>query len=167
MTESYSQSLEVKIPSSKKRTLFAGIFSVMLALGFVIVAGTVNWLFALACVPFLIAAVICFAIYSFAIKEFIYSFSPERLVVACTDVSGRRKRMLSVLFFDVEHMSPLSLLVDEGDIFATDDASDKNVFELAFSANGKSERLVFKPDLYLKTLLKDKLGEKFVDYEYD
>ena len=158
MTEQYSQNIDVAVSRRAKATQYIGIAAVLLSVGFIFAAAFYNWYLMFAFAAFLAIGAIEIHVYNATPREYIYDFSPKRLVVAKKDVVNRTRRILSVLYEDVASFAPLEGLSEESDLVCCSSAGEEGVYELNFKAGDSMRRLVFKPDEYLTQLIKSALA---------
>ena len=158
MTGQYTQTVEVVVDGKAKATQWIGIAAILLALGFIILAAFVNWYLMFGFAAFLLIGIIQIHRYNLVAREFIYSFSDTRLVVAKKDVVNRTRRVLAVLFKDVISFAPLEGLSEDGDIVCCKNVSDIGVYALDFKAGEDVCRLLFAPDEYMRELIKHRLA---------
>ncbi len=153
MTEQYTQTVDAAVSGRSKATQWMGIASLLLALGFVILAAFVNWYLMFCFGAFAAIGVIETHRYNLTAKEYIYSFSPKRLVIAKRDVVNRTRRVLSVLFEDAASFKKLESICEDGDIVCCPNVGDEGVCELTFNDEKGERRLLFKPDEYMFELI--------------
>ena len=101
MTEQYSQTVEISVSSKTKAKQWIGIFLVLFAMGFLMLTIFYKWYFVFAFIVIFIIGVLYIHFYNITAREYIYEFSPKRLTVAKKDLVGRTRRMISLLFEDV------------------------------------------------------------------
>lgn len=161
MTDNYTQTFEAIIPKHIRAYQACGIFFILFSVGFIILAALLS-LYALIGFFLLFAlGVVDLCVYNSSAKEYIYSFSPKRLVIDKKDVLNKCKRYVNVLFDDVaEFICDGSVEFNENtDILACSDASERGVCALVFNIEGKSKRLLFMPDEYMSELIKERIFE--------
>ena len=160
MTEQYSQTAEVAITSKTKAKQWIGIGLVLFSLGFLMLTIFLKWYFVFAFAVILTVGIIYIHIYNNTAKEYIYDFSPKRLVIAKKDVIGRTRRILSLLYDDVVDCKLMEELATEGDIVACGATYEQGVYQIAYKEGEIMRRLLFAPDTYMMALLKETLKEK-------
>lgn len=158
MTEQYTQTVEVVVDGKAKRTQWIGIAAMLISLGFVVLAAFVSWYLMFGFGAFLLIGIVQMHRYNLVAKEYVYSCSEVRLVVAKKDVVNRTRRMLAVLFEDVTAFAPLEGLSEDGDIVCCKNVSDAGVYELSFKVGDEQCRLLFSPDEYMTELIKNRLA---------
>lgn len=151
--------MDVAVSGKAKLSQWLGIAAILLSLGFVILSAFINWYLMFGFGAFMAIGAIEIHIYNLVAKEYIYDFSPKRLVIAKKDVVNRTRRVLSLLFEDALDFSPLEGLSEDSDIICCGDIGEQGVCELTFSAGGEIKRLIFKPDEYMTELIANKLKE--------
>lgn len=160
MTEQYSQTVEVAVTSKTKAKQWIGIGLVLFSLGFLMLTIFLKWYFVFAFAVILTVGIIYIHNYNNTAKEYIYDFSPKRLVVAKKDVIGRTRRMLSLVYNDVARCGLMEGLAADGDIIACGATHEQGVYQIIYKDGEITRRLLFSPDTYMIALLKETLGEK-------
>ena len=158
MTGQYTQTVEVVVDGKAKATQWIGIAAILLSLGFIILAAFVNWYLMFGFAAFLLIGIVQIHRYNLVAREYIYSYSDTRLVIAKKDVVNRTRRVLAVLFKDVTSFAPLEGLSEDGDLVCCKNTGDMGVYELNFKAGDEVCRLLFAPDEYMTELIKHRLA---------
>ena len=158
MTGQYTQTVDVVVDGKAKRTQWIGIAAILISLGFIVLAAFLNWYLMFGFGAFLLIGVVQIHRYNLVAREYIYSYSDTRLVIAKKDVVNRTRRVLGVLFKDVISFAPLESLSEDDDIVCCKNVSDMGVYELNFKVGEEVRRLLFAPDEYLTELIKHRLA---------
>lgn len=157
MTQSYVQKAEVELRKGARRDQILGIVFQLMGLGLIPVAVVVTyWMF------FGVGAALGFGIwltqrfYS-SPREFEYAFTGSKLIVSRTNLLGRGRRMLEIALGDVTSFTGFYDMVMQGDLIAAANVNSDEVKALTFMVDEREYRLLFSPDVYLTTLLSEKL----------
>lgn len=156
MTDQYSQEIDVVVDPSDKKKQYIGIFATLFSLGFVVLAFFISYYFFIGFGIMFIFGIFYIQLYNFVIKQFTYDYNSQRLVIVKKDVVNRQKRMLCVLLDDVKSFEIMDGLFTEEDVIACSKSSE-NVYQLIYSENETTKRLLFSPDDYLVALLHERL----------
>ena len=157
MTERYVQKVDVELRKGARRDQILGIVLELMGLGLIPVAIYVNyWVFAAAAVAFAFGVWLMQKFYS-SPKEYEYAFGGSRLVISRANILGRSRRMAEIALADIRSFEGFYDMVMPGDIIAAENTHTEDVKALVFSAGGREHRLLFAPDVYLVTLLNEKL----------
>ena len=167
MTEHYSQTVEMEVLPKTKAMQWIGIGLVLFSMGFLMLTIFYKWYFVFAFIIILVIGIVYIHFYNVTAKEYIYEFSPKRLTIAKKDLVGRTRRLISLVFDDVESCSLLEGLGEEGDIIACKSVHDCGVYQITYVCNNKRQRLLFAPDTYMLALLKEILSNRYQDYRQE
>ncbi len=159
MCEQYNQTVEITPDNGSKTKQILSVSAILLSLGFVMLSVFVSWFFMFGFGAFFIIGMIYLQLYNSLAKEYTYSFSYERLVIAKKNVVNRQSRILCVLFEDVVSFDLMQGMCDDSDIVACQTANEAGVRELLYREDGKIRRLIFEPDDYMVALIREKLEE--------
>lgn len=153
MTQQYSQTAEVTVGGKAKATQWLSVTALLVSLGFIVLSVFFNWFLMFGFAFFFAIGAIELHIYNATAKEYVYNFSPVRLVIAKKDIVGRTRRVANIVFKDARFFKPLDGVADDGDLVCCGDVSALGVYELTFDADGKQNRLIFAPDEYMTELI--------------
>ena len=158
MTDQYSQTVDVSVKGRSRQWI--GVAAFLISLGFLIASIFFNWFMMFGFGFFMIAGVLEMHLYNASIKEYIYDYSPKRLVIAGKDVVNRTRRIMNILFSDVKSFGFLEGYADDSDHICCDSPGTSDVYELIFTADGIDRRLIFAPDEYLVALISSQMERK-------
>ena len=155
MSANYVQSVEVKLPEGARFAQIFGIVLQLLGLGLIAVAVLYSPYAAIAVVAlFLAGGAMTWRFYS-AARKFDYSASDIRLAVIKTNLVGQSKIIADIRY---DMMIAFELFRDAasaGDIVATGALSDPGVYAATCRGDAGEFRVLFAPDEYLVSLIKD------------
>jgi len=163
MTEQYSQTVEVAVTSKTKAMQWIGIAAVLFSLGFLMLTIFLKWYFVFVFIVILAIGIVYLHFYNKTAKEFIYDYSPVRLVIAKKDLMGKTSRILSLLFDDAISCEIMDGAADDDDVMACGAVHERGIYQIVYSEGEKTRRLLFAPDDYMLALLKEALGDKFLN----
>lgn len=160
MVEQYVQELDVQVSAKHKRMQWAGIFLVLFSLGFLMLAIFLSWFFLIGFALIFAVGIEFIHIYNNVKKEYVYEFNPKRLTIVGKDVVNRQKRLLTLLFKDVESFEIMQDEYDEKcDLLYCQNAYDKGVWQIVFTLDGVKRRLLFAPDEYMVALIRETMQQ--------
>lgn len=159
MTDNYTQTIEVNMKSETRRKQILAFILILLALALFAVAAVVSWFIVIAAVAVGIAGGVYLHLFNNSAKEYIYDFSPVRLVISKKDAVNRTRRLVTLAFADVAAFGIMQDMADKQDVCAVNDIGEKGVYQISYKENGNIRKLYFQPDDYMLALLEEKLSE--------
>ncbi len=153
MTTQYTQTVQVTIDKRARAAQLMGLAAFLLAFAFLMIAAFVNWYFMIGCGVFIILGALEIHFFNLNAREYTYSASKKRLVIAKKDVVGKQARIADILFDDVSEFGIFDGVADADDILACQSGAEAGAYQLIFKVKERLERLIFKPDEYMTELI--------------
>lgn len=162
MTQNYCQAIEVEVSSKSRRMQWTGIFSILFALGFVMISIFYSWYFMIAFALAFVFGALNLHFCNKTAKEYVYEFTDTRINFVKKDIVNRQYRVLSLLLKDVVSFSLMQDIYDEGNStnhMYCSRAYDRGVYQIVFDYEGKRQIALFAPDDYMIALINDALKQ--------
>lgn len=163
MTDLYTQTTENPLSKYARRKQVGGMLAIILGFCSIGLAIGVSYYFFILTGVLLIFGICLNISFNKSIKSFEYGCNDIRLIFSITTVISRTERKLEILLEDVVEYDDFQDLTVDRDFVMCPNVNENGVKALVFSVNGKTERVLFKPDEYLNAFLKETLPKEVTE----
>lgn len=163
MTDLYTQTIENPLSKTARKKQVGGALAVVIGICSIGLAIGVSYYFFILTGLLLILGCLLTVSFNKTIKSFEYGSNSMRLIFSITTVISRSERKLEIMLKDVLEYDDFQDLTVDNDFIMCPNVNENGVKALVFNVEGKTARVLFKPDEYMNAFLKETLPKEVTE----